>query len=809
MFFNPLFIDTNSAGLAQGQMNSKLGKSQYLFSDIIKISLSQSESVESDSAPAFNLSLIGNSGSVSSLFSNVASTAKASVDSDTSIQNPETALIEFLQYAFVSQNAQGASAVNLNELMKDKELILSKDSITNALTQLLQIYQPSLSQDSTAASIDSVGTGTVSSDKLASQILSSLDDKGKVVLNFNNTASQIKIELTKLNNEEKELFISTKIIPMALSGAANKTESSKAAAESNKAAADIKTVTQQTAVEQTAVPELSAENIISAQPGQTHLATEQSIPGDLSPMSSVINDAPVKQNIQTDTENNSSENKQTNNKTSELAGEKSANDDKSLNTVNKTIIPINPGNEEKTKDAGQIVRDIKDVSANESAINNTSSTIKSAPEIQKKVTQPEIKAEPENKSNEYKLRVVEITTDKTDKVQDAKIYSMNQFEKNLIKNNNITYTSAAASDKKQAAALADSTPAAEVTDDDIATVAQADEKILKTNNLLFGSNTDVKQAENNSGSVITDAKAENIKKTLSTDMLKSVAGIKNDSKKLSSTDIKQAKSDDLKSTVTVKENSADKKIKSDNSDPVLTKQTIEKTAKQTFASEDGKIKSAETKTAPSENIEDPGKKTITESEKSSLKQNFTSEQKDANNQNGSEKKGYESKQTTIQNIADKEKVIVSKNDVVKDLGKQPEISKTVKTYDIIKEIKSFIEQGNKSSMTLNIEPENLGSVKISLDMTQNMIQARINVDNESVKQFVQTNLESLKQSLNQSGVNLGNIQVNVSSSDQKQQKNVSPFKRRMGGKTENISYDEVEDTANKKILGYNSYDYLA
>jgi flagellar hook-length control protein FliK len=806
MFFNPLFIDTNSAGLAQGQMNSKLGKSQYLFSDIIKISLSQSEIAESASAPAFNLSLIGNSGNVSSLFSNAAFTAKASVDSDTGIQNPEAALIQFLQYAFVSQNAQVTSGVSLNEIMKDKELILSKDSITNALTQLLQIYQPSVSQDSTSLTSNSTGSATVSSDKLASQILASLDDKGKVVLNFNNTASQIKIELTKLNNAEKELFISTKIIPMALAGAANKAESGKTETESSKGGAEVKTVHQQAAAGQTALTGLTAEECKSAQP-----AAEQSTVKETVANPKVIADASAGQNIQTKTECNSTENKETKINTSETSGETSVSNAGSSGSTNKTVIPVSTGLEEKAKETGQAAEDIKDVSSNKPAFNNTG-TIKSAHEMKQETALPEVKTETENKNSEYKLRVVEITTDKSEKAQDAKIYSMNQFEKNLIKNNNITYTSAAVSDKKQAAPAAEGKQVVETPDDNITTVAQADEKILKTNNILFDGTIEAKQAEKSSGIVNTDAKAEAGRKVPAADLLKSSEGIKNEKtagSKLNSTDIKPAKSDDVNNVVTAKDNTVEKKIKSDNTVPEQTKQVIEKTSKQTIAADDGKTKSVENKTASSETVEDSGKKSITESEKSSFKQNFSAEQKEANNQNGSEKKGSESKQANVQNVGDKEKIIISKNEVVKDTGKQPEVTKTVKTYEIIKEIKSFIEQGTKSSMTLNIEPENLGSVKISLDMTQNIVQARINVDNESVKQYVQTNLESLKQSLNQSGVNLGNIQVNVSSSDQKQQKNVSPFKRRMSGKTENISYDEVEETANKKILGYNSYDYLA
>lgn len=92
--------------------------------------------------------------------------------------------------------------------MKNKELLLSKESLTNALSQLFQIYQPSGEK--------STGTNSemLSPELLAQQIFASLDDSGKVILNFKNLTSQIKIELTKLNSTEQEQFISTKIIPL-------------------------------------------------------------------------------------------------------------------------------------------------------------------------------------------------------------------------------------------------------------------------------------------------------------------------------------------------------------------------------------------------------------------------------------------------------------------------------------------------------------------------------------------------------------------------------------------------------------------
>ena len=832
MFFNPLFIDTNSAGSVQNQKNTKLGKSQYLFSDIIKISLSQTESTESESAPLFNLSLVNNSNSISSLFSTAeAKQALAANETEGSVQNAEAMLIEFLQYAFINQDSQAPKALNLKELMKDKELMLSKESLTSALSQLTQIYQPTVNdKDGTAAA------ESLSSESLTGQVLSSLDEKGKVILNFKNTTSQIKIELTKLNSQEKELFISTKIIPMTM------------------AAATDNAVSETTQQKNSTNTEKKGEAIVIPIEQGTTESDKEANP-----------DTSVTSVKETETNNSNGTAQQEN--------------------VSKDTIapPLQTGINDTAKAtgsstaSGSVSPDIKIENRTETKGSPKAKQGKteSQSEIPKTAPQAQVVSEEENKSNEYKLRVVEINSEKVEKEPEAKIYSMSPFEKNILKKSSITFTQTEATGKKETASSANTAkPETTVTagKETIKTISQADNEILKTNNMLFenkaeegsvkgdiknvnmtdtastkvtgknitmsdlsGKKTDITDTQTvsdtskaakpaDSGTAVTSesedvigigAKVNNKKNApvsaeIKPEQVKTTAETKDgkvESKKNQSAEIKSAKQDEIKNDEKNLKNAESSRI-----DEKVTKQDTSKNVKQAAVADDSKSKNVDFKKDMAESNSETEKKAASETEKSSLKQDSNLNQKDSNsssNQNNSEKRGNDNKQFSVQNVMDKDKMMVSKDDTIKEPNRQADVSKTIKTYEIIKEIKSFIEQGNKSSLTLRIVPENLGSVKISLDMVKNVMQARIDVDSENVKQFVQTNLDSLKQSLNQNGVNIGMLQVNVSSSDQKQPRFVSPFKKKLDNSGKEISFEEADPALSKKILGYNSYDYLA
>lgn len=135
-----------------------------------------------------------------------------------------------------------------------------------------------------------------------------------------------------------------------------------------------------------------------------------------------------------------------------------------------------------------------------------------------------------------------------------------------------------------------------------------------------------------------------------------------------------------------------------------------------------------------------------------------------------------------------------------------EAAKTVKAAEVMKEISKFIQQGDRSSIVLKIDPESLGTVKIALDLADKVVHANIEVENEAARKLMENNLNQLYNSLNQNGLQLNSINISLANQEQKQGK-MPNHKRRAfmddGGKDS----DEIGELRQKQ-MGYNTYDYL-
>jgi|GEM_PF-6404609 len=150
--------------------------------------------------------------------------------------------------------------------------------------------------------------------------------------------------------------------------------------------------------------------------------------------------------------------------------------------------------------------------------------------------------------------------------------------------------------------------------------------------------------------------------------------------------------------------------------------------------------------------------------------------------------------------------ILTKEKNVSDIPFQQNHSKIIKAAEIVKEMSTFIQDGSKNSIVLKLDPENLGSMKIQLDIVNKMINAQIEVDNEVTQKLVENNLPQLYNTLNQSGVQVNMMNITLNNFDQKNTKNFFSRKRNSGGETERIVEDK--STVQEKNMGYNTYEYL-
>lgn len=138
----------------------------------------------------------------------------------------------------------------------------------------------------------------------------------------------------------------------------------------------------------------------------------------------------------------------------------------------------------------------------------------------------------------------------------------------------------------------------------------------------------------------------------------------------------------------------------------------------------------------------------------------------------------------------------------------PETEKTVKSFELSKEISKIIESGTSQKVVLKLLPEALGKVKLTLEVGGEVIHAKAEVENESVKQIIQTNTETLKQTLSQTGLQLASFNVSLAGSDDKHQK-AHGQKKRSNSFTSKTKIEKTVLPEAARKLGYNTYEYLA
>lgn len=140
-----------------------------------------------------------------------------------------------------------------------------------------------------------------------------------------------------------------------------------------------------------------------------------------------------------------------------------------------------------------------------------------------------------------------------------------------------------------------------------------------------------------------------------------------------------------------------------------------------------------------------------------------------------------------------------------------ESTKTLTQNEIIPEFSKFIQLGEKQSISFQLTPENLGKVNLIVDLVDNVVTTKIEVENEQVKQFIQSNLDQLKNNLQSNGIQLSNINISLADYSQKQNGKVIAEKKKYNSKIsrEEEKVEEVNLHKATKKMGYNTYEFLA
>ena len=132
----------------------------------------------------------------------------------------------------------------------------------------------------------------------------------------------------------------------------------------------------------------------------------------------------------------------------------------------------------------------------------------------------------------------------------------------------------------------------------------------------------------------------------------------------------------------------------------------------------------------------------------------------------------------------------------------------VKTAEIMREVAKHIQKQDKNTLVLQVDPENLGKMKIKLEMVENTLRAKIEVESTAIKHHVENNLNELQSQLSRSGIQLGGVNISLSDTDVKSGKQFSGSKKRSNGNSLREEEIEITDESKVKSLGYNTYDYV-
>ena len=87
-----------------------------------------------------------------------------------------------------------------------------------------------------------------------------------------------------------------------------------------------------------------------------------------------------------------------------------------------------------------------------------------------------------------------------------------------------------------------------------------------------------------------------------------------------------------------------------------------------------------------------------------------------------------------------------------------------------------------ASMLVKLQPEQLGNVELKLNIQKGIVLAEIKVENEIVKAAIESNLDDLRQSLNNKGYSVDQINVNIDSGKKDQQEAFNFLNQEHNGK---------------------------
>lgn len=126
------------------------------------------------------------------------------------------------------------------------------------------------------------------------------------------------------------------------------------------------------------------------------------------------------------------------------------------------------------------------------------------------------------------------------------------------------------------------------------------------------------------------------------------------------------------------------------------------------------------------------------------------------------------------------------------------------------EISEMVISKGKDKAVLSLEPKHLGKIKIAVEIIDNQLTAKVEVENKAVRDMLQNQADVLKENLNNSGLQLSSLNISLQqNAESKNNKNTVKNKRKDEEVNEVKTESKEEEKRSNKSMGYNTYEFIA
>ncbi|HCC07153.1 MAG TPA: hypothetical protein DEP72_03170 [Clostridiales bacterium] len=175
------------------------------------------------------------------------------------------------------------------------------------------------------------------------------------------------------------------------------------------------------------------------------------------------------------------------------------------------------------------------------------------------------------------------------------------------------------------------------------------------------------------------------------------------------------------------------------------------------------------------------------------------------------------------NILETTKNTMMKYEKLDDISNGVKQTKTVDPQNLMKQILENAKMtlsAEKSEIIIKLKPENLGKITMSVVTEEGMLKAKFVAETQKVKETIEANLDDLKQSLKDKGLNLDAVEVSVRQDNSNQQQNLykeeqaksKTYKKNLIDKLMNINSVDTENSSlkpNPYMVSDSQFDYIA